>query len=924
MPLQPGDRLGPYEILAPIGAGGMGEVYKARDTRLERTVAVKVLPEHIAKRPDLRARFEHEARAVASLNHPHICTLHDIGNQDGVGGFMVMELIEGESLAARIEKGPIPLDQSLKLAAQIADALDRAHRAGVTHRDVKPHNIMLTRDGVKVLDFGLAKSVAKPGPSEETLTAVLTTEGTVMGTPQYMAPEQFAGKEADARSDIWAFGAVLYEMVTGGKAFHGTNYQSLVGAILAMDPAPMAVKPFTPAWLERLVRRCLAKDPDDRYQSMRDLAIDLKSPPAESAASPTKVSRWPWIAAAGAFALAFIVAGVLLYSATRPVPPRPLMRLNVDLEDSTPLARVASGGARGNMLALSPDGTRLALTLRGADGKVRLHTRQLNQSQVTPLAGTENAYSPFFSPAGDWIGFFAEGKLKKIAVEGGAAVTLCDAPSGRGASWGDDGNIIAALDGTGVLSRVPSGGGTPVPVTKFNSGEVTHRWPQVLPGSQVVLFISDTQPAGVHDDANIEVISLKTGERKTIQRGGFSARYLADAASSNGTGHMIYLHETTLFAVPFDLGRLAATGAPAPILEDVSSTPAAGGDFAFAQNGSFVYLSGKGSQIAGHSISWVDSAGGAPSGASKATQLLHAPLGQYNTPRFSPDGKRLVFSMGNGKGSDIWVKDLDRDTPSRLSFLPGLNRWPVWTPDGKNIVFQSSNAAAPGLYGIRSDGSGEAKRLTEGKPLEFPYSFSPDGKRLALFHPGNGGSQDIFTMPVEVDPGRGALGVRLGKAELFLGTPFLEADPAFSPDGRWLAYTSDESGTREVYVRPFPGPGGRWQVSTGGGRIPVWSWGAPGAGRELLFETLDEHVMAVSYTVSYTAGGDTFAAGTPRVWTETRLRATPFFSNYDLAPDGKRLAALVADNADGEKPLTHLTFLLNFADELRRKAPTGK
>ena len=650
---------------------------------------------------------------------------------------------------------------------------------------------------------------------------------------------------------------------------------------------------------------------------MRDIVLDLRSPPEETAGPlpdgrgsvagwrGSVTARLGWIA--GAFALAFIVAGLGWYSATRPAPPRPLMRLNVEIAPDTPLARVDPGnGIGGNMLALSPDGARLALTLRGADGKARLHTRLLNQSQVVPLAGTEKAYAPFFSPAGDWIGFFADGKLKKIAVEGGAAVTLCDAPFGVGGSWGDDGNIIAALNNTGVLSRVPSAGGTPVPVTKLTSGEATHRWPQVVPGSQAVLFTVAAQIGAGYDDANIDVISLETGERKTIQRGGFYPRYLADATGSNGTGHLVYVHQTTLFAMPFHGGRLASTGAPAPILEDVSSTMFAGGDFAFAQNGTFVYLSGKASQT-GWSISWVDSVG-------KTTQPLHAPPGRYDTPRFSPDGKRLAFSMGSGKGSDIWVKDLDRDTPSRLSFLAGLNANPMWTPDGKNIVFRSMNPAAPGLYGIRSDGSGEAKRLTEGKPTEVPTSFSPDGKRLAIVQSGNGSSPDIFTMPVEADSGPGALGVRLGKAELFLGTPFLEITPAFSPDGRWLAYSSNESGSNEVYVRPFPGPGGRWQVSTGGGRSPLWSRD----GRELLFKTLDKRVMAVTYT----AKGDSFAAGKPSLWAETRLRVTggdP--ADYDLAPDGKRLAAMVADDADGEKLPTHLTFLLHFFDELRRKAP---
>ena len=901
MPLSAGDKLGPYEILAPIGAGGMGEVYKARDTRLDRTVAVKVLPDHIAQREDLRARFEREARAVASLNHPHICSLFDIGP-----GYMVMELIEGETLADRIAKGALPLDQALKYAAQIADALDRAHRAGVTHRDVKPQNIMLTRDGVKVLDFGLAKSAAsKPGPTEATLTKVLTTEGTVMGTPQYMAPELFEGKEADARADIWAFGAVLYEMVTGQKAFQGKSYSSLVGAILSADPVPMAVPPFTPSWLERLVRRCLAKDPEERYFSMHDVVLDLRTPPPEAVETAPSPSRLGWMAA-GALALALVAAGAGWYNATRPAPLRPLMRLNAEIAPDAPLARVAIGtGTGGSMLALSPDGARLALTLRGADGKVRLHTRLLHQSQVTPLAGTENAYSPFFSPAGDWIGFFADGKLRKIAVEGGAAVTLCDAPRGYGGSWADDGSIIAALDRTSGLSRVPSAGGTPVLVTKLNVGELTHRWPQVLPGSQAVLFTVAAQTGGSYDDANIEVISLKTGERKTMQREGFSARYLADSTGSNGTGHLVYLRQNTLFAVPFHPAGLALIGSPTPVLEDVSSSIVAGGDFAFAPDGTFVYLSGKAS-TAETSISWVGSLG--------KTQPLHAPPGVYRFPRFSPDGKRLAFSMRSANGADVWVKDLDRDAPSRMSFLPGANSNPVWTPDGKNIVFRSQNPAAPGFYRIHSDGSGEAKRLTVGKLQETPCSFTPDGKRLAISLQ-NGGSFDISTMPVEAGPEPGALGVQLGKAELFAGTPFDEVSPAFSPDGRWLAYASNDSGTPEVYVRPFPGPGGRWQVSAGGGRTPVWSRD----GRELLFQAPDGRVMAVGYT----ARGGSFSPGKARVWTETRLRNAGNIPNYDLAPDGKRLAAIVADDASEKLP-THLTFLLNFFDELRRKAPEGK
>jgi len=444
---------------------------------------------------------------------------------------------------------------------------------------------------------------------------------------------------------------------------------------------------------------------------------------------------------------------------------------------------------------------------------------------------------------------------------------------------------------------VPSSGGPCVPLTKLNPGEATHRWPQVLPGSQAVLFTAHTQ-FGNYDEANIDVVSLKTGARKTVQRGGFFPRYLA---TSSGGGHLVYLHQSTLLAVPFDPGRLALAGVPAPILDDVSGSAGAGGLFAFggapSGPGTFVYLAGKAD---GLPISWLDSAG--------RIQPLHAPPGVYTSLRFSPDGKRLAFSMSSATGVDIWVKDLDRDTPSRLTFLAGVNRLPVWTPDGKNIVFQSIASPAPGLYWIRSDGSGEAQRLTDGKVNDFPYSFSPDGKRLTFNRNGNGGSQDIFTAFIERNP----VHMRLGKAELFLGTPFNEEYPAFSPDGRWLAYDSNESGTFEVYVRPFPGPGGRWQISKGGGFAPLWSRD----GRELLFQTLDQRVIAVSYS----AKGDSFAAGKPRVWSETRLLNTGGFPAYDLAPDGKRLAAILARDQAGGEP-THLTFLLNFFDELRRRAP---
>jgi len=900
MPISAGDKIGPYEILALVGKGGMGEVYRAHDSRLNRDVAIKV------SNAQFTERFTREARTIASLNHTNICHLYDVGPN-----YLVMEYVEGPDL-----RGPLDFEDALPIIQQVIDGIEAAREKNIIHRDLKPANIKITPEGVvKILDFGLAKAM-EPPPSDDgkaenspTLTIGATVAGTILGTAAYMAPEQAKGRAADKRSDIWSFGVIVYEMLTGKRLFQGDSAVEILGGVLNKDPDISAAPPRA----HKLLNWCLEKDRKKRLASISDarrLLVEDRSAPG--AAARSRLGKLPWIAA-GVLAVVAASSSWITWRATRPPELKPLMRLNVEIAPDTPLARgIAVNGVGGNMLALSPDGTRLAVTLRGADGQVRLHTRLLSQSQVTPLPGTENASGPFFAPAGDWIGFFADGKLKKIAVEGGAAVTLCDARVGFGGSWGDDGNIIAALSNTGVLSRVPSGGGAPVPLTKLNSGEVTHRWPQVLPGSQAVVFTSAVEAgARSYDDANIEVLSLKTGERKTIQRGGFSARYLADATDE--AGHLIYLQGKTLFAVPFDPGRLAPIGSAAPILEDVSSSSPGGGDFAFAGApsgpGSFVYLSGKATQ-ATWSISWVDRSG--------KTQPLHAPPGEYSTPRFSPDGKRLAFWISNGTGADIWVKDLDRDTPSRLSFLPGQNRDPVWTPDGKNIVFGSTNPAAPGLYGVRSDGSGEAQRLTEGERRESPSSFSVDGKRLAIAQPGNGGSADIFTMPVDVDSGQGAL--RLGKAELFLGTPFVELDPAFSPDGRWLAYESSESGIDEVYVRPFPGPGGRWQVSPGGGHLPVWTRD----GRELLFATPDGHVMAVSYTVTHAAGGDTFAAGKPRMWTETRLRNMGNVYTYDIAPDGTRLAAIVADDAKDEKPLTHLTFLLNFFDELRRRVPTSK
>ncbi len=863
--ITPGTQLGPYKIEGPLAAGGMGQVFCGVDTRLGRPVAVKT------SREQFSARFEREARTISSLNHPHICTLYDIGPN-----YLVMELCEGETLAARLKRGKLSVEETVRYGAQIADALAAAHAKGITHRDLKPGNVMLSKAGIKVLDFGLAKS-----PQDLTLTAT----SMVMGTPAYMAPEQREGKECDARTDIYALGLVLYEMATGKRTEAG-------------QPQPVG---SLPAELAPIVERCIAADPDDRWQSAKDLKAvlewSLKTP-----AAPLRVkSRRSWITSSAIVLFAMVAAGALWgwWRAMRPPALRPLLRLEAEIPPETPFA---TSNERG-VVAISSDGSRLALTLRGADGKIRLYTRLLRENMFSVLAGTENASSPFFSPDDQWIGFFADGKLKKISALGGGAITLCDAPIPAGASWGDDGNIVFTPTRASALVRVSSSGGAAAPLTKLiPPNDWGHRFPQVLPGSKAVLFTThDNGQRSDNDNADIDVFSIKTGQRKTVQSGGYSGRYVA---TPSGSGRLIFLRHGTLFAAPFDIESLVVTGTPIPVIEKVTSG-GGGGNFAYSSNGIFVYIAGE-AQYGYWKIFSMDAAGELLS--------LDLPLAAYLSPRFSPDGKRLAFSIARGNGSDVWVKDLDRDAPSRLTFLDGNNDNPVWTPDGKNIVFHFLNKFCgldnsgraqfcdEGMFWIRSDGAGEPQRLTNGATI--PSSISPNGRRLAFVQPGNG---DIFTTQIEDSSAR----PRLGKPELFLKTRFLQASPRFSPDGRWLAYMSTESGMAEVYVRPFPGPGGQRQVSIGGGTFPTWSHD----GHELLYQALDQKLM----TVNYDARGDSFRVGRPRVWSNTRVMTV--FGSYigwDLAPDSKRVTTIL-------QPLEgHLTFLLNFFDELERRVPASK
>jgi serine/threonine-protein kinase len=905
MPLNPGTQLGPYEITSPLGAGGMGEVYRARDTRLERTVAIKILPAQFSTDPVRKQRFEREAKTISSLNHPNICTLHDIGSQDGVD-YLVMECMEGETLAKRLEKGPLPLEQVLKYGGQIADALNKAHRSGVIHRDLKPGNIMLTPAGSKLLDFGLAKPAA-PLTSVATLTAAvtqtssMTEQGVIVGTFQYMSPEQVEGKELDGRSDIFSLGAVLYEMLTGQRAFPGKSQLSVASAILEREPAPIStIKPMTPPALDHAIRCCLAKDPEDRWQTARDLLLELKwiTEAGSQAGVPAPVisqhklrERLTQIAAAVITLTAIALAIGFILRAPRPLKP---MRLNVEVGAD---ANLDIGG--GPAAILSPDGSRLAFVASVSNQERRIYVRSLEQLQATALSGTEGAIDPFFSPDGQWLGFFADRKLKKISVQGGAAITLCDVVGDRGGSWGEDGTIVFAPDNRVGLSKVSSAGGKPEPLTSLDkqAGETTQRWPQVLPGGKAVLFTSRTT-TGSYEDAEIAVYSMTTGQRKTVLRGGFHPAYLP-------TGHLVYLHEGKLFAVPFDLKRLEVTGQPTPILEGVVTGGNGGAQFSFSETGNLVYVAGR-SGIQTLSIYWMDRQG-------KFAPLREIPAG-YHDPTFSPDGKRLALQIFDGKtAANIWVYEWDRDILSRLTFNGNDNFSPVWTSDGQRITYTSHETGAFNLFWQRADGTGDAQRLTDSKNLKYAQSWRPDGKVLAFHQLNPDTSWDIMTLEVEGDE---KSGWKVGEPKPFLNSPFAETVPAFSPDGRWLAYDSNESGNFEVYVRPFPGPGGKWQISTAGGDWPKWSQN----GKELFYSTTDNKIMVATYVTS----GDSFHADKPQLWSPGQFNTSGTARNFDLHPDGKRFAVLKA-GVTGEVPkVDKVTFIFNFFDELRRKVPSGK
>jgi len=900
MALATGTKLGSYELLAQIGAGGMGEVYKAHDTKLGRDVAIKILPEAFAHDPERLSRFQREAKMLAALNHPNIATIYGLEQSNGTS-YLVMELVSGETLAEGIKReGAVPVGDALAICKQIAVALEAAHEKGIIHRDLKPANVKVTPEGkVKVLDFGLAKAfageTADSNPSQSpTLSAVATMQGVLLGTAAYMSPEQARGKAVDKRTDIWAFGCVLYELLTGKQAFAGDDITDILAAVVRAEPDWRALPPATPVKIRDLLRRCLQKDKTLRMQAAGDARIEIQevlTAPRDSGATVAPLesrSRLPRVVATAVFAIAALALAALLWRSSRPAELKPVLSFDVDLGPE-----VSLGSPIGADAILSPDGTRMVYV-----SQEKLFTRRLDQPKATELAGTEGAFAPFFSPDGQWVAFFAGGKLKKISVEGGAPGVLCDAPFGMGGSWGENGNIIAALNIPAALSRIPSTGGTPTPLTELAQGEISHRWPQILPRGDAVLFTS-----GAFGNFNIEVMSLKDRRRKTLQRGGTFGRYLA---TSDGAGHLVYINNGTLFAVAFDLKALEVRGTPVPLLEQVAYKPDFGSaQFDFSHTGMLLYRSG-GSVGSGQvTVQWLDSEG--------KTQPLLAKPGAYTRPRLSPDGQRLALDIPEGSSRDIWIYEWQRDIMTRLTFNAGgaAALEPVWSPDGRYIAFGGTG----GIFWTRSDGGGKPEPLTQSNNLQAPYSFTPDGKRLSMELSGSSGS-GLWTIPLENDGN----GLKAGKPELFLQDSFDDHNPMFSPDGHWLAYTSNESGTYQVYVRAFPGKGGKWQISNTGGSYPAWSHN----GRELFFRSDDNRIMVVAYTVK----GDSFVADKPRVWSEKPLADLGIVGNtsYDLAPDGKRIVALMPVEAPGaQQAQNHVIFLENFFDELRRKVPlSGK
>ena len=884
-----GDKLGPYEIVEPIGKGGMGEVYRAHDERLRRDVAIKVSAEQFTD------RFTREARAIASLNHTNVCHLYDVGPN-----YLVMEYVEGADL-----KGPLDFDDALPIIQQLIDGIEAAHEKNIIHRDLKPANIKLTPDGVvKILDFGLAKAM-EPADSQTadptnspTLTMGATQAGTILGTAAYMSPEQAKGKTADKRSDIWSFGVIVYEMLTGQRMFTGESAVEILGSVLNKEPDISAAPPR----VQRLLRWCLERDRKKRLASISDARGLLEEPVpvaaelVEQAAQPAGVRSWLWPGVAAVLAVIAAVAGWGWSGAAQPED-RPMVRLNVDLGEDVDLKAV-----RAQNLAISPDGTRIAYFASVDGGPMQIYTRRLDQAEATPLPGTEGLQGEvriFFSPDGQWIGFAQEGVIKKVSVLGGAPVSL-GAPTNFvnvvGGDWRDG---FIAYGGPPGLERLPDTGGEPTSLLPPTGPDLGLVFPDILPGGKAILFGVPTE-LGVNtaDRANIDVFSLADEVRKTVVRGGLGQKYVP-------TGHLLYANRGTLFAVPFDSDALEIQGAAVPLLDDLGYNSATGEvAFSISRNGTLIYRNGgEDSQAAfGGTLStvrWLNKSG-------RQQPLLATPE-RYSDLRLSPDAQRLSAIIVPSVNPRVVAYDLQRGGTVRLSAEDTFYSNPVWSPDGRYMVWRSLT----GMSWARSDGSGRPATITR-TVGQIPSSFHPDGDRIAFFT--YGGSGGVFTLPVSEEGGQ----LTAGTAEPFLATPLAYANTSFSPDGRWVAYSSDESGRPEISVRAFPKPttgeGAQFAVSNDGGSNPVWSRN----GSEIYYQSGDQ-IMAAAYRVD----GDQFIADRPQVWAELTgdLQGATF---WDMGPDGRAVITVPEESTEGQDATAGrhtFVYIENFFDELRQRVP---
>jgi serine/threonine-protein kinase len=887
-----GVRLGPYEILSPIGAGGMGEVYRARDTRLGRDVAIKILPNAMSDDPKLRARFEREAKAISALNHPNICALYDIGEVAGGEGrpslqYIVMEYLEGETLEQRLKKGPLPLDQVLHYAIQIADALDKANRKQILHRDLKPSNIMITKAGARLFDFGLAKSLR--GLSQHGYTGQLpdlssrffdastpaksiTAEGSVIGTLEYMAPEQLQGRDADARTDIFAFGVCLYQMITGRRPFQGNSRDALIAAILDQDPAPASrYQPSCLRSLDWLVKECLAKDPDDRIQTAHDAMLELQRIAEEAREKgektpvlsvPARKSLYPIFI--GVAVLACVTAVLIVRHVTGNRESKGIRRFSISLP-------ATAGLAPGNFekFAVSRDGTRIAYV--SGETTTRLFLYSVDSLETRPLPETEGARGPFFSPDGQWIGFYTpDGGLKKIAVARGSPISLNTERDIRGATWGGDDTIIFA-ESVSLLLRI-SGSGNRVETVATYDPKTSVRWPSFLPDDEHVLYTVNDSGSD-YERAALVVRSLKTGAPKTLLKGATYGRYVAP-------GFLAFLRSQTLFAVPFNLRKMEVTGSSIPLASDIDSYFASGlAYFAVSGDGSIFYLPRDSSQSA-RELVWVDRSGSATA--------LSRDRRAYEDPKLSPDGKRLLVAIGPRPRLDLWSYDIAGGTWSRLT-TEATNITGIWSPDGKQIAFSSNRNGGFDLYIMPSDGSGPATQITARRGWDFPRSWSPDGKVLTVFEQYRATLRDIFI----VSPLRGSVPTPL------VATPANEDQAVFSPDGRWIAYQSNQSGRDEIYVQSYPPTGQKWMISTNGGTKPVWRRD----GTELFYRN-GRSFMSVTTRI-----GSDFWASRPQV-----LFKGDFDEDFDVTPDGQRFTMV---KRPPQAPRTQINVVLGAFDHLK-------